>query len=323
MKLSKFFVFKYLFPLVIIICIAFLVFYNKNNANEKETSPWLHAEEVTDNRLEEQRNNYLQEMGWKLGVSKKNPNNAYLGWGQGYIDADKKDKDYGQKRIEAFERAFTEAVSSLAKATESEKTINIIDDKPLIQNYLKKWESHYGSSNFLKDGYISEKESSTYKFILFEMPDIEEIDKITITDMKSRLNLSGVMVETTFETEEKIGVLIRHSEQTKSAAHLIGKRKKGLSEIYNSRIHINQLEQLKKEDLVFMHGIRILEIEDGENILLSFGQWSPKSNETDEETIKSAKQKAFLRANSAIAQFIENEIIIEHKTATISSDEAK
>ena len=102
----------------------------------KPANMFVSAEDLSQNRIEAQRDAYLKERGWELGFSKQNPGQAYLGWGSASITLPRNDIKYGQSRVLAFEKAAMVAMGGFASArlqTISTETIRsfLNDDRPL------------------------------------------------------------------------------------------------------------------------------------------------------------------------------------------------
>ena len=51
----------------------------------KPENLFVSADDLSQTRIELQRDAYLRERGWELGFSRKNPGEAYLGWGSASI----------------------------------------------------------------------------------------------------------------------------------------------------------------------------------------------------------------------------------------------
>lgn len=324
-----------------------LSFGNGVRASEDD-DPWLDAEEVTDNRLEQQLDNYLQERGWELGVSTKNPNNAYLGWGYSEIKADPGDIRFGQSRILAFEDAYTEAKGEFVSSRRSEiitETVSefMLDELPETETTEDNWQKYMleranialekamdlGEARL--DQLLEKFGVDTEQYREAERRKREQIlrDAVSVsTTTKAVESSAGLVIEATFEDNNGVGVLVRHSEKTENIARQIARGEPAsLGVDYDARKYIEaDLNKLEDEEAPFVYGVRLMENQKGKIVLVAFGQWSPAVTDTTPETlvearVESAKTMARSRAEAALTNYVNSTVVAENITEAIEAEQ--
>jgi len=296
--------------------------------------------QIDGNRLEKQRNDYLDNKNISLGNDIKG---NYVGWGEVAISVSPKSIDFAQKRIMAFEKAFVDAKAKFVrmKAQETASTIsrelfqddrdrNIVEIKDgVIVSLAKKIHA-------LTEAAIDEKlieygvDPSTVansninkKRILMK----NSISKqIAVTAVE---NISGIRVIATFEDVTGIGVLIKASPKYRDIARAIASKKLvGYPTKIDPKDSIRQQlnSRLNNDDYFLQHGLRIMTDDSGNRVLVSFGQWSPKVTRNDSRlrintAIKSAKGIAYDHALTYITMFVNTTLALENKTKLSDSEE--
>lgn len=311
-------------------------------------NPWIDAEEVSNNRLEQQLDQYLGERGWELGVSTNNPNNAYLGWGYSEIKASPGDKEFGQSRILAFEDAFAEAKGEFVSYRQSEITTEtvsefMLDELPEPETSSDNWHEY-----MLERADIAlEKALDLGEAQLDELLERFDIDPDQYRDAERRQQeqilydaissrtvteameqSAGLIVEATFEDNNGVGVLVKYSGKTENIARQISRGDPAtLGVDYDARKYTDtHLNNLDDENVPFVYGVRLMENNEGENVLVAFGQWSPAVTETTSDTIadariEAAKDMARSRAEAALTNFVNNTVVMENISEVVEEQQ--
>ncbi len=300
-------------------------------------------------KLEQNRDQYLKKRGWEIGQSTHNPGGAYIGWGVGGIKLEPDDAKYAQARIFAFYRAFTEAKGSFIQQQQQNILTEQVreffyDDFPEIEKELEKKEYWKGRFDTFVEKAIDLGEAKLDALLKeFDVdPDnyarVNKIEKKKILhDAISMKNvtkavgsLAGVRVLANFENLNSVGVLIIHNERSEAIARQIAHGdvvSRNTSDVVKKTI----LEQLGDsftsiEEYIPVYGVRIMEDEAGEKVLVSFGQWAPAITKSTNSTISEARVKAArnIAQSNAIADltnFINSTLVLEsHEKIQESED---
>ena len=300
------------------------------------------AKEMGFSGIMEQRNQFLEERGWTMGISSMNPGGAYFGWGESGINLKPDDKKFGQARITAFYRALAKAKGQFVQSRQQEILTEMAydffkDSSPNIESEIVKKE--YLSERIsilaekamdLGEGYLDKllrelnidpdnyrkAEKSEKKRIAYEAIALSNTNKAVSS-------LAGVRVLHSFSDLKAVGVLISYSKGTEGIARQIARGdivSRRSSEMVTGTI-INQLENNFKsdEDYIENLGVRIMEDESGEIALVSFGQWAPAIIATDSDQWKriemqSAREIAESNAIAELASFINSTMVFERIT---------
>lgn len=290
----------------------------------------------------EQRNQFLEERGWAMGISSVNPGGAYFGWGESSINLKPDDKKFGQARITAFYRALAKAKAKFVQSRQQEILTEMAydffkDSSPDIETemakkeYLKERISILAEKAMdLGEGYLNqllrELNIDPNKYRVAEKSEKKRIayEAIALSNTnKAVSSLAGVRVLHNFSDLKAVGVLISYSKGTEEIARQIARGdivSRRFSEMVTGTI-INQLENNFKSDEVYIEnqGVRIMEDESGEIALVSFGQWAPAIIATDSEQWKriemqSAREIAESNAIAELASFINSTMVFERIT---------
>ncbi len=291
-------------------------------------------------QIEQNRDQYLRERGWELGQSSSNPGGAYIGWGVGGIKLEPDDDKYGQARIAAFYRAQADAKGDFARFRQQEITTTMtreffFDDLPEIEIETGKIASLQERISILAEKAFDLGEAYLNRLLLEVNVDSEkylgtdriEREKILndaisqIVTNRAMTSLSGVRIIANFEDLDSVGVLIIYNEQSEQLARQIARGDviaRRPSDVLTRTI----LEQLgayfkNDEDYIPVHGVRIMEDETGEKVLVAFGQWAPAITKTTGSTIREARVEAARRQarSNAIAEltnFVNSTLVLEN-----------
>jgi hypothetical protein len=295
--------------------------------------------QIDGNRLERQRNDYLDNKNISLGNDIKG---NYIGWGEVAISVSPKSIDFAQKRIMAFEKAFVDAKAKFVRMKAQETASSI--SRELFQDDRDR------NVVEIKDGVIV---SLAKKIHALTEAAIDEklieygVDPSTVANsninkkrklMKNSIskqiaikaveNISGIRVIATFEDVTGVGVLIKANPKYRDIARAIASKK-----LVGYPTKIDPKESIRKqlnsrlnnEDYFLQHGLRIMTDDSGNRVLVSFGQWSPKVTRNDSRlrintAIKSAKGIAYDHALSYITMFVNTTLALENKTKLSDSE---
>jgi hypothetical protein len=290
-------------------------------------------------QIEQNRDQYLRERGWELGQSNANPGGAYIGWGVGSIKLEPDDVRYGQARIAAFYRAIASAKGDFTRFRQQEIVTEttrefFFDDFPELEretdetSYLKDRISiiaekaiDLGEAHL--DRLLVEVNVDSEKYGEADRNEKERILNDAISQMvtnRAMSSLSGVRALANFEDLKSVGVLIIYNEQSEQIARQIARGdvvSRRPSDIVTRTI-LDQIDtQFKsEEDYIPVHGVRLMEDETGEKVVVAFGQWSPAITKNTSSTIREARVEAARRqarnnAIAALTNFINSTLVLE------------
>jgi soluble P-type ATPase len=281
----------------------------------------------------------LKKRGWELGQSTHNPGGAYIGWGVGDIKLEPDDVKYAQARIMAFYRAFTEAKGDFILYQQQNISTKLVreffyDDFPEIEKELEDKEYWKERIDTFVEKAIDLGEAKLDALLkefdvdLDNYTNANKIEKKKIlhdaisqtTVIRALGSLAGVRVLANFEDLNSVGVLIIHNEQSETIARQIAHGdviSRNTSDVVKKTI----LEQLGDsftniEKYIPVYGVRVMEDETGEKVLVSFGQWAPAITNNTNTTISEARVKAArkIAQSNAIADltnFINSTLVLE------------
>ena len=297
-------------------------------------------DEVAGSKLESQRDEYLKNRKKRLGFTRKG---AYIGWASSSISGGPNNLDFGQKRILAFEKAFADAKAEFVQAKKIEGGVKIQrrifndDTEPEVNKVKDGFLASVGKKLAALTGAALDK-------ALIELGvDPKEIEGSTIEQKRQKAvdsfnkevtieaiaNISGVRILATFEDIDGVGVLIVQSPEYAELARAIASRK--LLPISSDEDPIDAIASkidesfAEKNALIPQYGVRIMNDDAGNRVLVSFGQWSPKITKGDSKmkmnmAIKAAKQISYDQAFSYMTQFINTTMAVSNKSKVEGSD---
>lgn len=297
-------------------------------------------DEVAGSNLEKQRDEYLNKRKRRLGFNSKG---SYLGWASATISGSPKNLDFGQKRIVAFEKAFTDAKGEFVQAKKMQTSVKLSrtlfhDDNEAKKNIVKS-----GSLEIIGKKMMSLAGAKLDQALLDLGVDPKTLEGSTIEQKRKKAidafnkeinieaisNVSGIRILATFEDTQGVGVLIVQTPKYAEIARAIASRQIVPFESENDPIdtissQINEKFQ-DKNLLIPQYGIRIMNDNAGNRVLISFGQWSPKITKGDSRmkinmAIKAAEQIAYNQALSYMTQFINTTMAVSDKSKIEGSD---
>ena len=305
------------------------------------------AEEVSGTKLIKKRDEYLKARKWVLGYSPSNPNSAYLGWAEGTLQAKPDDVKFGQSRVMAFEEASMKAkgefVSFQQRLTTTETLSKVFHDSGEISEEDRAKEgsrlkvigekilalTDAKLDKALEEAGVDSAQSRTQP-IEKRRKLLEDSIRRTIKN-RALESVTGVRVLATFEDLNAVGVLIVYSDNQRELAKsiLIGRT------IAKSNAS-NQKEEIRKQieaacpngekELAHAFGVRVMTDENGDRVLVSFGQWSPAVTQADsrfrrDTAIKTSRDQAKLLADGALTDFVNSTLAFESDSSVGQSAE--
>lgn len=293
--------------------------------------------------IREDRDAYLRERGWQLGPHDSNPGGAYIGWGQANINTRPDDPRYGENRISAIEAAIATAYGEFAlsrgRAVELERIREITEDPNALRDLQ-------ASSNEQFRHAVQERlrtlTTAQLDRALTELgvdtsnlPQLDNRQRAQMAADRIQSNIvrtakesfQGIRLLKTFEEQGAVGALISYSEGSRNLAANIASGRLSAIGAGTSSDALDQLNgQLQDDQLMLMHGVRLLRDANGNPVLVSFGQAAPAITRSDSRqrinmAVTAAERRASLRADAALAEFLNTFVeATEEQIGGVSSD---
>jgi len=264
---------------------------------------------------------YLTRMGWEHNENYKNDGSMFfIGVGEGAIQAPIDHPGYLQSRINAFDKALLSSKQDLAEyletaiSTEAQKTYREgraenqdVNEETVDENsisYKLQKLTHAKLDKLLLEEGITPATASDeqIKKALAEVATQEDFKKYTATVAKSLL--SGIQVFKCFEGPGEgkgyvIGVVTIYSDKLREMASSIYTGRKPTTK--TPKIPI--IEQIPQDNAILMgtFGIQQKTDENGDLVLVSFGQAAPKTLSSN--SISMAYRKAKIECQGYIRTF--------------------
>ncbi len=298
------------------------------------------AEDIAGSNLEEQRDKYLRNKKRRLGFTRKG---SYIGWGSSSIEAYPKSIDFGQKRIMSFERAFTDAKMEFVRTKKQKVAVTVRrkffnDDRDQDDVEMKD-----GKLVGIAKKLLAVTEAKLDKMLVelgvdpkeFENSDVKKKRQLAENSLNTEItvravqDIRGIRILATFEDLKGVGVLIVQSPAYAQLAKAMvsGKIAPIPTNINPTDEIADKLENkfFDAKSLIPQYGIRVMNDNVGNRILVSFGQWSPKVTRSDSKmkinmATKAARQISYDQALSYMTQFMKSTLSLENKTALRDSD---
>lgn len=309
---------------------------------EKEVTAFPDVDLLSDTKIRDQIDDWMQGKGKTLGDF--DSKGTYFGSAIQAINADPERIDFGQKRITAFEKAFSKAKGEFVLFLRADNSVSVVtkkffkDDEDLDGIEIKDGRAK-GIAN--KIGALTEaKLDHALKELGVDPKDVENSDirkkRVLMEDsiakemsVEAFQALAGVRIDATFEDVHNVGVVIKYNDNTRALADAIGSGElieypvKGDPKESIS----NQLKQRFKTDMDYLsqYGVRVMTDDSGNKALVSFGQWSPKVTKADSKmkrnmSVEAAKEIADSLARSYLTQFISTTVEVQKKDRIRDSD---
>ncbi|MBV1874073.1 MAG: hypothetical protein KUG80_04800 [Gammaproteobacteria bacterium] len=293
------------------------------------------AEQLSASTLENKRQQYLNDRGWRLGDNiKKNGDLFYIGWGEANVKERTGSISFIDSKTAAFESALLAAKGEFARingsriATQTmQKFLKDELSRPLdlqpnsSTKQIGKKIVALGNSSL--DKLLTELGVDAEQFTLKQKQKLAQ-DRLRKTSTVTAISkVSGVRTLTTFEDNNAVGVLVVYSQKLRQQATDIAQEKLiQKTEIIPGHPSIQaQINQMlpKDSDFIFQHGLRILKDERGNPVLISFAQSGVRANKNSSRfetniAIKAARSAAKSLSASHIAEFVNATINLQDKT---------
>ena len=295
------------------------------------------AAEISGGNLDEKKNAYLKKKGLDLGFD---ADGTYLGWSTADIATSPSSIDFAQKRITAFERAFTDAKAAYVRTKMQQSTTTITrkffsDDRPAemleddsktdggLKRIAKKLQAVTEAKldQILQEMGRDPSEISDLNIKQKRKLAEDSINKETLT--RAVQSLSGVIILQTFEDTNSVGVLIKHKSRYSDLAKAIASRTLVGYPSPTDPVQTIAAQLDSKfselEHYIPMHGVRFVVDESGNRGLISYGQWAPKVTRADSKmkqnmAIKAAREIAYNQSLSYMVQFLNTTIAVQDVT---------
>lgn len=272
------------------------------------------------------RDSYLNERGWVLGFHDNNPSGAYIGWGEATIAVTSDHLRYGEARIAAMQQALANATGEFAlsrgRAVTQERFVQIMRDPGALDRLREPT-----TAQFLRavEGRLRNLATAELDRALQELgvdtrglPQLDHtqraqlaLDSVTRELTRSAVEtFQGIRLLKSFEESGAVGVLIIYSEGTRQLAENIMRGNLTAVGRGNSSDALDQLNgSLSDEQLLLMHGVRLLRDANGNPVLVAFGQAAPAITRSDSRqrinmAMSAAERNASMRADGALAEFL-------------------
>lgn len=309
-------------------------------AYTKPENMFVSAEDISQTRIEAQRDKFLKERGWELGMSKKNPNGAYVGWGSAPITARSTDLKFGQSRVLAYEKAAMiargEFVSSRMQTVSTETIREFFrDDRPLPAPDQSTPQSRM---RILGEKVLALTEAELDQKLRQADVDPETISETNLEKKRALMSdrimrrekrqairaVAGVRVLATFEDLQHIGVLIVYSDHMNQLAKSItlGQMPSRPNKKDPKDSILRQLEAIcpdGSKDFIDIYGVRLMTDDNGDAAVVAFGQWSPAIVKTDSKLrqnseLQAARIIARNTADGALTEFVNSTVVLDSDT---------
>ena len=285
------------------------------------------ADDLDGTEIKGARDRYLNERGWVLGFHDANPSQGYIGWGSATIAVDPNDRNYGNARISAVDAAIAEALGQFALSNGTRASLDrireILQDPNALEELAQPNQQQFltAVSDRLRDLTAAQLDNALQELGINpgKHQELEFVQKVQLamdsvqTELvrSAREYFQGIRLLYTFEEEGAIGALVIYSPRLRSMAQQILSGNLQAVGRGNSSDALDQLNgSLNSEQLMFMHGTRLLRDADGNPVLIAFGQASPPVTRGDSRqainmAVNAAQRRANMRADGALAEFLD------------------
>lgn len=291
------------------------------------------AEDITGSGVLKDRDRYLRERGWNLGFNESNPSGSYIGWGTAQILVDPESADYGGARIAAVNSAVTEAMGQFALSeglkAQAQTIRSVTQDPNALQREEQQATNNYAAAVFdrLTNLTTAQLDQALEKLGVdpARHADLDYSSKVTLAQQSVKRSIArqafesfrGVRLLKTFEEEGAIGALVIYNKKFATLARRIASGEVVAIGDGVSSDAVDQIaNDLSSEELLFMHGVRLLKDADGNPVIVSFGQASPSVTKADSDrsvsmAVTAAQKSAELSADAGISDFLGSQVEVE------------
>ncbi len=309
-------------------------------ADKEVTKPqnlFPQAEEVSGSRLTQKRDEYLKERKWVLYYSRSNPNSAYIGWGEATIQAKPNDLKFGQSRVLAYETALMEAKGEFVRFQQRQVTTETIrklfqDSGDITEEEAAKevsrlkviWEKILALTEAQLDAALEKAGVDPAQF----RSKPPEMRRKLLQDSINRsiqvhalASVAGIRTLATFEDLNAVGVLIVYSDNQREIARSMFTGQP-VAQSDSAKQKEDILKQIEAtcprgaKDLADVFGVRVMTDDNGDRVLVAFGQWSPAVTQADsrfrrDTAIKAGRTQAENLADGALTDFVNSTLALE------------
>ena len=332
-----------IFPSLLFSCILFTPSFAFSDIEKKAQAPQHNfplAEQLSSSSIENKREQYLNDRGWSLGYNtKSNGSQFYIGWGEADIKESPESIAYIDSRVLAFESALLTAKGEFARLSGSRiatKTVQKFFQDELSQpaelqpgSTFSQISQKLGAlGNASLDKLLMELEVDPETFTLTQKQKLAQDSLRKTSTVKAISRVSGIRPLVTFEDNNTMGVLIVYSEKLREQASAIAQGKLlHKPDVIPGRPSIKaQLAKMlpNDSDYIFQHGIRILQDERGNPVLVSFAQSGVRVTKSSGKmktsmALKAARSAAKSLSAAHIAEFINATVNLQDKTTLAES----
>lgn len=279
--------------------------------------------------------------GWRLGMHDDNPGGGYIGWGEAMIQTDPSDVQYGRARIAAYSTAYINAMGDFARTMSNRIAVETFSSSFANEASLEELETERTDSlmRALADRASTLSVAALDKGLEMlgqdpgEIPRYSRSEKVLLAEellqreivRRTAARLRGVRTLATFEDRGNIGVLILHHPRLERMADRILHGAAASPESSGVDSVLQSIDSLSAEELIFQHGLRVIPDDDGNPVLVAFGQSSPAVSADESQrrirmAVSQSRQVAESQADAAIAEFLDSSIFAE-SVASLSASE--
>lgn len=294
------------------------------------------AADVSGSGVLQDRDTYLADRGWTLGHNDDNPGGSYIGWGSADIPVSPESAEYGGARIMAVDAAVAEAMGqfALSEGLEAQAQVvrRVLQDPDALQQAQQQTGQDYAKAVFDR---VTNLTTAQLDQALEELgvdparhAELDYSQKVTLAEDSIQRGVArqafesfrGVRLLKTFEEQGAIGALVIHNLRFAELARRVttgdlvaigdGVSSDAVDQIVN---------ELSPEELLFMHGVRLLEDAAGNPVIVSFGQASPAVTRADGEmainmAVTASQRSAELNADRGFADFLGSQVEVDDES---------
>ena len=303
------------------------------------------ADELSGSGILEDRDDYLAERGWTLGYNDSNPSGSYIGWGTANIAVSPESSDYGGARGLAVDAAVAEAMGQFALSegleAQAEVVRRVVQDPNALQRAQREAGQGYAKAIFDRVANLTTAQLDRALEELGVDParhaELDFSEKVTLAQDSVQRGVAreafesfrGVRLLKTFEEESAVGALVIHNSRFAELAQRITDGDLVAIGDGVSSDAVNQIAtELSSEELLFMHGVRLLRDAEGNPVIVSFGQASPAVTRSDSDmainmAVTASQRSAELNADRGIADFLGSQVEVDDESLATAAAQSE
>jgi len=288
-------------------------------------------------QLKAARDNFLKEMNMNLG---DNPGGKIMIWGEAGVSEKSTSPQWGKYRELGFERALADAQTKFVQKVygriAAEQIKKLKEDLSSNAEVFPESADERTKVGALFDKLIALGDAELNKKLQEMNIDSKKFDALPPAQKKDLFcreftksmittaigNTDGMMPIQTFEGNDDkgnyaIGVLLMYADSFKQLAYDVANYRKPFMPKSKIGKPIREAVITPPEVLVNQFGVRCLFNENGEPVIVSFGQWAISYTGDNERVrqrhVESANKTAIDQANANIAFFLSGRLMMERK----------